>query len=171
MIQPDEHQHHTIWTPELVELSLPLAGIARRCLAMLIDQIIMAFVVISTCILLIVGLFSTSIIKSYDFTGETFIIMGIICMVLLTMAAYFCYFWLMHTFNRGKTLGKMVTGIRLVTDRGGRAGIWTCLIRSIVDLLDLVLFYYGVAAIMILATEREKRFADIAAGTIVILDR
>ncbi len=169
MIQPSEHQHHTIWTPELVEISLPLAGIGRRCLAMVIDQLVVMVVLILLWILFFSGAFAAFTTVG-DQMGIPFAV-GLILVLLLTIFSYTLYFWGFHTFNHGKTLGKLCVGIRLVTDRGGRANGWTCFIRALFDMVDWMLFSGGVAVIMILASEREKRIADFAAGTIVIWDR
>ena len=38
---PQPKQHHSIWTPEMVEISMPLAGIGRRCVARLVDHAIL----------------------------------------------------------------------------------------------------------------------------------
>ncbi len=169
MLQPGEHQHHTIWTPELVEISLPLAGVARRCIAMLIDQLIVFSFLIG---LFITAMITLGLSASYfhQFSGNVFI-MAIFGILLLCQILYSCYFWSFHTFNQGQTLGKMWLGIRLVTDRGGRANGWTCFIRSLFDILDMMLFYGGISVMMILMTDKEKRLADFAAGTLVILER
>jgi len=59
----------------------------------------------------------------------------------------------------------------VVTARGGRINSVTSLIRSLFNIADMLLFGGGVSALMILATEQEKRIADFAAGTLVIVDR
>lgn len=167
MIQPDEHQHHTIWTPELVEISLPLAGVARRCMALLVDQCIIGFTLIG----LWLALFAAAIaFANSTLVAPEAIFLVYIALTLFSAVCYFCYFWVFHTLNNGQTPGKMWLKIRLVTDRGGQANTWTCFIRSLFDVTDMVLLY-GISVILILTTQREKRIADFAAGTIVILDR
>lgn len=165
----NDHQHHTIWTPELVEISLPLAGVARRCMAMLVDQMLV-FLLITGMIVLFVVLMGASM-RTFTDSAPMVAMVMVIGTILMSVMSYFLYFWLFHTFNNGQTIGKMWLGIRLVTDRGGRPNAWTCFVRSVFDILDMILFYGGVSVIMILCSEREKRIADYAAGTIVILDR
>lgn len=154
----DVKQHHTIWTPELVELSMPLAGIARRCVARLVDQLIL--VVIYTVILL------TALTNPFHNGVATFLI----CWTLFILAD-FIYFWAFHAFMSGQTPGKKLLGIRVVSQRGGRINSITSGIRSLFNLADVLLFSGGVSAIMILATDQEKRIADFAAGTLVIFER
>lgn len=167
MGQPLPNQHHNIWTPELVEISLPLAGISRRILARLIDQVILAAFFV---LLFVICIFAFKAFPELLDDGDTAIY--ILCGFLLVMAVMeFLYFTCFHTFTGGKTPGKYALGIRVVTARGGRINLSTALIRSVFNILDMALFTGGVSALMILGTEDEKRIADFAAGTIVILDR
>lgn len=174
MLQPNERQHHTIWTPELVEISLPLAGVARRCVAMLVDQILMGVLITGLIFFLLfaMGVFAGFMSSRLDMETEIvlYVVLGLM-LVFLSLGSYITYFWAFHTFNNGQTIGKKMLGIRVVTDRGGRASAWTCFVRALFDLLDMLLFYGGISVMMIIMTEREKRIADFAAGTIVILDR
>jgi uncharacterized RDD family membrane protein YckC len=169
MIQPDEHQHHTIWTPELVEISLPLAGVARRCIAMLVDQIIITMFMVALWTVFFMTM--AMAFETMLYTQSTVFMVVIVGMMLFSLVFYFLYFWGFHTLNNGQTLGKMWLSIRLVTDRGGRANAWSCFVRQLFDILDMLLFYGGISVMLILMTEREKRIADMAAGTIVILDK
>jgi uncharacterized RDD family membrane protein YckC len=149
--------HHTIWTPELVELSLPLAGIARRYVARLIDQALLAIAY--------TGIILFSLLNVLGNQTASFIL-GVVLFVL----ADFIYFWAFHAFTNGQTPGKMLMKIRVVTPRGGKINSVTSLLRSLFNILDVALFWGGVSALMILGTEQEKRIADFAAGTIVIKD-
>lgn len=164
MSEIDEYQYHTICTPEMVELNLPLAGLARRCIAMLIDQILLGTFLLA----LWLGSFLLLGIKTHLGIEATVLLM-LAFMALLSVSSQILYFWAFSTFNNGQTLGKQWLGIQVVTDRGGKPSGTTHLIRSIVTLLDLILVSGGISALMILLTEREKRIADYAAGTIVVL--
>jgi uncharacterized RDD family membrane protein YckC len=155
---PEIQQHHTIWTPELVELSMPLAGVARRCLARLIDQLILVVIYIAIIVLTFANPFKNISIS---------IILGILMFVL----SDFIYFWAFHAFMKGQSPGKKCLGIRVVTPRGGKINAVTALIRSLFNIVDMILFTGGISALMILATDQEKRIADFAAGTIVIIER
>lgn len=167
MGQPLPNQHHNIWTPELVEISLPLAGISRRILARLIDQVIL---VVFWGLLFLGGILALSYFPELISSEENgwYVACGFLIVIALTEFLYFTCF---HMFTGGKTPGKYALGIRLVTARGGRINLTTALIRSVFNILDMALFSGGVSALMILGTEDEKRIADFAAGTIVILDR
>jgi len=163
---PDIKQHHTIWTPELVELSMPLAGVTRRCLARLIDQIIL----IALYILLFFAAIGLSMLPAIH-QNSMFTVLIVGSCLVLGILADFIYFWAFHAFMNGKTPGKAALGIRVVTARGGQINSITSLIRSLFNIADMLLFGGGVSAMMVLATDQEKRIADFAAGTIVIVDR
>jgi len=171
MSQPDEYQYHSIWTPELVELNLPLAGLARRCIAMLIDQVLLGLLLIACWIGLLV--FMALIAPAFRGLGShmaaEMMIVIVIVLLLLSALSQILYFWGFHTFNNGQTLGKQWLHIQVVTDRGGKASGLTHLMRSIASLLDMLLISGSVGALMILLTRQEKRIADYAAGTIVVL--
>jgi uncharacterized RDD family membrane protein YckC len=161
-------QHHSIWTPELVELSLPLAGITRRVLARLLDQLILVggYLAIVFAGMMLMGALSKEIM------GNPMLAVGLFCACfVLAVLADFLYFWGFHAFTGGKTPGKMLLGIRVVTARGGRINGVTALVRSLFNFADMILFSGSVSAIMLVATDQEKRIADFAAGTIVVMDR
>lgn len=155
---PQLKDHHTIWTPELVEISLPLAGLARRCVARIVDQVALTAIYL----VIVVG----ALLGVADAYPDVAIIGGFILIVL----ADFIYFWGFHTFMDGQTPGKKLLGIRVVSNRGGRINAVTALIRGLLNVVDMMLFSYGISAFMVLGTDQEKRIADFGAGTIVIRD-
>jgi uncharacterized RDD family membrane protein YckC len=161
-------QHHSIWTPELVELSLPLAGITRRVLARLLDQLILVGVYLA---IIFVGFASLGVlVKEFEEPAPLAVFLFCAFFVLVVLAD-FLYYWGFHALTGGKTPGKMLLGIRVVTARGGRINGVTALVRSLFNFADMILFSGSVSAIMLVATEQEKRIADYAAGTIVVVDR
>jgi len=162
---PELNQHHTIWTPELVELSMPLAGIGRRCLARICDQLILAVVYIAYFIWVVVN-------AKYYFAAQNQEAMGwfTIAMIVVITITDFAYYWAFHNFMNGQTPGKKLMNIRVVSQRGGRINATTALIRGLFSMVDTLLCSGGVSALMILMTKQEKRIADFAAGTLVVQD-
>ena len=68
----------------------------------------------------------------------------------------------------GRTLGKLLLGVRVVSADGSRAGPGQVAARTALRLIDGILFYL-VGLIAILATgERRQRLGDLAAKTVVI---
>jgi uncharacterized RDD family membrane protein YckC len=163
--QEELKQYHTIWTPELVELSLPLAGIARRCLARILDQalLLVIYSAIFFVMMILPGIMHYHLLRS----AVTTALIG--CLVLFSLAE-FTYFWAFHNWMNGQTPGKKMLHIRVVTHRGGKINAVTSLIRSLFNIVDMLLFTGGISALIILLTPQEKRIADFAAETLVIYE-
>src|SRR3954468_8053335 len=86
---------------------------------------------------------------------------------VLDVAFVFLYFGLLPTLA-GATLGKALTGIRVVDQSGTRAGVGKSLIRWIVFLVDGPLTVYLCGLITSLTSKGHRRLGDMAAGTYVV---
>ncbi|GAA0559732.1 hypothetical protein GCM10010172_48540 [Paractinoplanes ferrugineus] len=68
----------------------------------------------------------------------------------------------------GRTLGKLVTGIRVVDARsGGKPGLLAGLVRTLLRLIDGLVGYL-VAMIVVVNSENRRRLGDMAAKTLVV---
>ncbi|MEV6931104.1 RDD family protein [Dactylosporangium sp. NPDC051485] len=68
----------------------------------------------------------------------------------------------------GRTVGKLVTGIRVVDEVTGAApGIGKAIIRTLLRIID-GLFAYLVGFIVVLCSQRRRRLGDMAARTLVV---
>jgi uncharacterized RDD family membrane protein YckC len=67
----------------------------------------------------------------------------------------------------GRTVGKLATGIRVVTDTGERAGFGRILARTALRLLD-GFGGYLVGFLVVVSSSRRQRLGDITAGTMVV---
>ena len=77
------------------------------------------------------------------------------------------YYVLMEHFL-GRTLGKMVTGIRVVNEAtAGKPTIGQAAIRTLLRIVD-GLFGYLVGFIAVLSSDRRRRLGDVAAKTLVV---
>lgn len=72
---------------------------------------------------------------------------------------------LIETVTRGKSLGKLVIGGRIVRDDGGAIGFRHAFTRALVGLVEIYLTLGLLAAISGLVSERAKRLGDLVAGT------
>lgn len=73
-----------------------------------------------------------------------------------------------ETLSRGRSLGKLACGIRVVRDDGGPVRFRHTLVRALIGVFELWLTFGGVAAIASLANAKGKRLGDIAAGTYAV---
>jgi uncharacterized RDD family membrane protein YckC len=79
----------------------------------------------------------------------------------------FAYFVLLEGYL-GQTLGKMATGIKVVSEATGiTPGIAPAVVRTVLRLID-GLFCYTVAFVTVLASTKRQRLGDMAAHTLVV---
>jgi uncharacterized RDD family membrane protein YckC len=140
-----------IVTPEGVELELQLAGLGSRFIAQSIDLLIK-----SALILLIIITFSSA-----GLTGVAIILPSI----MLVLYAYDVVF---ETFSNGRTPGKRASRLRVVRTGGEPVDFMSSAIRNVLRLVDGMPTFYVPGMISILATKKNQRLGDLAAGTIVI---
>jgi uncharacterized RDD family membrane protein YckC len=148
----------TLSTPEGVALELVLAGLGSRFLARLLDSVIQFGVIFALAI---------GIGISGDSTPG-FMRAIVIVLVFLVIFAYDVAF---EVLNQGRTIGKQAAGIRVVGLRGEPIRFLASAIRNIARILDFLPVFYLIGTISIVATERDQRVGDLAAGTLVMRDR
>ncbi len=83
----------------------------------------------------------------------------------------FAYDIVLETWNRGRTIGKLAAGLRVVRVGGGTEGFLTAAVRNFLRIVDFLPAFYVVGVISILATSRNQRLGDLAAGTLVVRER
>jgi hypothetical protein len=97
---------------------------------------------------------------------------AIIIVVVALFAILFGYPVGMETITRGRSLGKMALGLRVVTGEGAPIQFRQAAIRGGLGLIDFYLIPFGVIAMWtVLLTRRGQRLGDIVAGTIVVRER
>ncbi|SKL48222.1 RDD domain-containing protein [Mycobacteroides abscessus subsp. bolletii] len=77
--------------------------------------------------------------------------------------------WEMST--RGRSLGKMAMGLRVVSDDGGPERLRQAVIRALAAVVEIFMFMGAPAVISSLVSAKGKRLGDIFAGTMVISER
>jgi uncharacterized RDD family membrane protein YckC len=73
-----------------------------------------------------------------------------------------------ETLTRGRSLGKLALGIRVVRDDGGPVRFRHAFLRALVGIGELWLTLGAVALVASLTNDRGKRLGDLAAGTYAI---
>lgn len=153
----------TIQTPEGVDLEVTLAGLGSRVGAGIIDNLILGAVSIAIVI-------AITILGFGDVSEDILLlIFGIGAMLLLV--TFFGYYLLFETLNSGKTPGKAAMGIRVIRVDGRPLSFGPVAIRNLLRIVDYLPVFYAVGLTSIVATARNQRVGDLAAGTVVIRDR
>ncbi len=77
----------------------------------------------------------------------------------------------METLSRGRSLGKLALGLRVVSDDGGPERFRQALMRALLAVLEIWLTLGFLALVTSLLSASGKRLGDIFAGTFVITER
>jgi uncharacterized RDD family membrane protein YckC len=146
-------------TSEAVEIELPVASVLQRCLSAIIDLIVLAVALFlaSLVIGLVIPSVSTAIAQS----------LLVVTLVLLVLGIPITT----ETITRGKTVGKLATGLRTVRDDGGPIGFRQAVVRGLIGWVEIYLAQGTIALTAAVLTSRNRRLGDLAAGTYVINER
>jgi uncharacterized RDD family membrane protein YckC len=90
--------------------------------------------------------------------------------VLPAVLIYFLYHPALELLMRGRTPGKRLAGVRIVTREGATPGAGPLLMRNLLRLVDALPVLYAVGLACCLASARRVRMGDIAAGTVLVRD-
>lgn len=95
-------------------------------------------------------------------------------LALLSWVPAAAFFLLYHPIFEilmgGRTPGKHLAGVRIVTVDGMVPGVGPIAVRSVFRLVDSLPFFYLVGLIVTIVTRRSQRIGDLAAGTLLIYD-
>jgi uncharacterized RDD family membrane protein YckC len=83
--------------------------------------------------------------------------LGILILIVIPMAV--------EVLTRGKSLGRLAVGARIVRDDGGSISVRHAFIRGLVAVLEIYLTLGGLAALVGLLNGKSKRLGDLLAGT------
>ncbi|MFI1186771.1 RDD family protein [Streptomyces californicus] len=76
-----------------------------------------------------------------------------------------------ETLSRGRSLGKLVCGLRVVRDDGGPIRFRHALVRGGMGLVEILMTFGVLASVASLVSARGRRIGDLFAGTLVIRER
>jgi uncharacterized RDD family membrane protein YckC len=89
-------------------------------------------------------------------------------LVIFTVLALVGYPVAFEVATRGRSLGKMAMGLRVVSDDGGPERFRQALFRALASVIEIWLFAGAPAVICSLVSPKGKRLGDVFAGTMVI---
>jgi uncharacterized RDD family membrane protein YckC len=152
-------QQEQVVTGDAVVLDVQIAQLPVRALSALIDITVMFVGYIIGVMLW------AATLSEFDsaLSGAVLIIFTV-----LTLVGYPIAF---ETATRGRSLGKMALGLRVVSDDGGPERFRQALFRALAGVIEIWIFAGGPAVICSLLSPKGKRIGDIFAGTLVIGER
>ncbi len=147
-----------IITGEAVALELRPAAFMLRVFSALIDAAVYG-ISIGTLASVLVSRFGLN-----EARATTFTIISLALIIIVVPST-------VETLTRGRSLGKLATGIRIVRDDGGPIRFRHAFIRAMVGLGELWLTAGSVAVVVALLNGRGKRLGDLLAGTYAVRTR
>jgi uncharacterized RDD family membrane protein YckC len=146
-------------TGEAVALDLRVARLASRTCALLLDVLIQ--MVLLNILLYVTGMTAIVVDEAWA------VGLGIVSTAGV-LVGYPCLF---ETLTRGRTVGKLALGLRVVADDGGPVRFRQAFTRALASVVEIWLFSGAPALITSLFNKRGKRLGDVFAGTVVIQER
>jgi uncharacterized RDD family membrane protein YckC len=92
-------------------------------------------------------------------------------MVIFTVLVLVGYPLVFETATRGRTLGKMAMGLRVVSEDGGPERFRQALFRALASVVEIWMLVGSPAVICGMLSPKAQRIGDIFAGTVVISER
>ncbi|MGH2820955.1 MAG: RDD family protein, partial [Actinomycetota bacterium] len=165
----------SIATPEGIELELTLAGLGSRFAARLLDDLIRGGVLVVLVILYAATGLPLAVLARADrgiSVAQAAISIFFVIALFLLLFGYDIAF---EVWGSGRSPGKRATGLRVVETDGGPVGFRASAVRNLVRIIDAippgVVGLYGVALVSVLVSRRNQRLGDLAAGTLVVMER
>lgn len=152
-------QDVAILTPEKAIVTYRLAGLGSRMLAHLVDVIL----VIGLLIIIVAALAALGLVMSSS------IVFGFL--LIAAFAIPFLYFILQEAFWNGQTVGKKVAGCRVRMADGTPITPAAAVGRNLMRPADMLPGTYLIGLIAVFTNPKSQRIGDLAANTIVCLER
>jgi uncharacterized RDD family membrane protein YckC len=148
-----------IVTGEAVALELRPASFATRALALVLDLLVM----VAVGLLVIFGLGVA--LPTLDEAASQAVGVAAVVAVIVGLPVT------VETLTRGRSLGKLAAGLRVVRDDGGPIRMRHALVRALLAVVEILFTLGSVALIASLLNARGKRLGDLLAGTFVVRER
>ncbi|GAB1820384.1 RDD family protein [Herbidospora sp. RD11066] len=146
-------------TGDAVALDVPLAQLPIRVAAFLIDLLVQ--------IVLLVGAFLLIAFATGDIDESLATALVIVSLVAILVG----YPVIFESLSRGRSLGKIVFGLRVVADDGGPERFRQAFFRGLTAIVEIYLLTGAPAVICSLINQKGKRLGDLFTGTVVISER
>lgn len=146
-------------TGDAVVLDVQIAQLPVRAVSALID-----IAVIFVCYVLGLMLWAATLTQ-FDTALSTAIL------IIFTVLVIVGYPLAFETATRGRSVGKIVMGLRVVADDGGPERFRQMVFRALASAVEIWMFMGSPAIICSVLSPKAKRIGDIFAGTVVVSER
>jgi uncharacterized RDD family membrane protein YckC len=144
---------------EAVVIEVPTARFPSRMVAIFIDILVQGVLLIILNVVIVAssGHLNDASVAAIALTSSIAVIVG--------------YPTIFETLSRGRSLGKLALGLRVVGDDGGPERFRQALVRALAGVVELWTLFGAPALITSLLSAKGKRLGDLFAGTYVIQER
>ncbi|MGV9342897.1 RDD family protein [Streptomyces sp. NPDC003688] len=146
-------------TGEAVALELRPAKLPSRALAVFVDLVVAMCVYIGVSVVVLLAT------ASLDDAAQMALSIAVFLLVLIGAPIA------VETLSHGRSLGKLMFGLRVVRDDGGPIRFRHALVRGAVGVVEILMTFGVVACIASLVSARGRRLGDVFAGTLVVRER
>ncbi|MCV7253787.1 MULTISPECIES: RDD family protein [Mycobacteriaceae] len=152
-------QPEPLVTGDAVVLDVSIAQLPVRAAAALIDLTVMmiGYILGVTLWALTLGEFDSALSAAV--------------LILFTVLMLLGYPVVFETATRGRSLGKMALGLRVVSDDGGPERLRQAIFRALAGVIEIFMFTGAPAVLCSMMSSKAKRIGDVFAGTMVISER
>jgi len=154
-------------TADGMDIRLQVAGVGSRSYAFIADWHLRILFVLAWLLWIFLAFEQDEIAGFLDAldSGLSFIAY---LMILPPILFYLLYHPILEILMRGRTPGKRLAGVRIVTTDGRTPSMGAILVRNLFRLVDSLPSFYLVGLAVALATARHVRIGDLAAGTMLV---
>ena len=150
-----------------IDARIVLAGPGARSIAFVIDWLIRG--ALATAYMLVAA---WAILDNIEFDvpaeRET---LWYLAGILPATAIYFLYHLILEPLMAGRTPGKRMIGLRVLTLEGVVPGVGALLTRNLFRIVDSMPVFYLVGLMLVMFGRRHVRLGDLAAGTVLAVER
>jgi uncharacterized membrane protein SpoIIM required for sporulation/uncharacterized RDD family membrane protein YckC len=150
-----------------VDARIVLAGPGARAIAFVLDWLIrgaLSVVWIVAAALLILG------DLDFNVSSDEEVLWYLLAATPAT-AIYFLYHMILEPVMGGRTPGKRMIGLRVLTPEGVVPGVGALVVRNVFRLIDSMPVFYVVGLLFVMFGKRHARLGDLAAGTVLAVER
>lgn len=146
-------------TGDAVVLGLRPAKLPSRALSIFIDLVLIwgGYLLVSLALLSATG--------SLDDAAFAAVQVALLMLLLIGVPVA------IETLSNGRSLGKLICGLRVVREDGGPIRFRYALVRGAMGLVEIQLSFGVIACIASLVSARGRRLGDVFAGTLVVRER
>lgn len=144
---------------EAVVIDVPIARFPSRLIAIIIDIVVQAIALTAAIVLTVLAG------NHLDDGSTAAIALGAAVVIVIGYPVIF------ETLSRGRSLGKLALGLRVVGDDGSPERFRQALVRALAAVVEIWMFSGAPALICSLLSPKGKRLGDLFAGTYVTQER